>query len=277
MHPINKPKRQVPDVKQGDAQMINYHGLRLLSRGVLVLGLLLTSISAQNAKNDIELYKWSGQGWDRVEGSGVRVSVGPNGRPWIVKANGTILRGTRDGFRQLPGAAIDVGVGADGSAWIIGTDNNVYRWTGRTWESAGVRGVAISVDEDGDPWIVAASGQISRWDGERFVGVPGFATDIAAETSVWIVGRDGALQELQSNGRFSASRGAGVHITTSANGVAWAVNNLGEIYRSVPGGFERMPGAATDIGANARGEVYVIGVASAPPPQPERRAQPRRR
>jgi hypothetical protein len=243
---------------------------------LLSLVVLMSTASAQNARNDIELYKWSGRGWDRVEGSGVRVSVGPNGMPWIVKANGTILRGTRDGFRQLPGAAIDIGVGADGSAWIIGTDNFVYRWTGRLWERTDGTGVAISVDEDGDPWIVGASGQISRWDGDQFVSVPGSARDIGAESSIWIVGRDGALQEMQSNGRFSASRGTGVHISAGANGVAWAVNNLGEIYRAVPGGFERMPGAATDVASNFRGDTYIIGIPVSGPPD-EKRATPRRR
>jgi hypothetical protein len=261
---------------QGDAQMLNDQARRPWNWILLAFVLLLTPVSAQNARNDIELYKWTGQGWDRIEGSGVRVSVGPNGMPWIVKANGTILRSTRDGWRQLPGAAIDIGVGGDGSAWIIGTDNFVYRWTGRTWERVEGAGVAISVDEDGDPWIVGLSGQISRWDGDRFVSVPGNARDIGAESSVWIVGRDGALQEMQSNGRFSASRGTGVHISAGANGAAWAVNDLGEIYRAVPGGFQRMPGAATDIGSNFRGETYIVGIPVNGPAE-ERRATPRRR
>lgn len=256
--------------------MMNSRALRLRSWGVLVFALLLTSISAQNARNDIELYRWSGQGWDRVEGSGVRVAVGPNGMPWIVKANGTILRRVRDGFRQLPGAAIDIGVGGDGSAWIIGTDNVVYRWTGRTWERTEASGIAISVDEDGDPWVVNASGQILRWDGDRFISVPGFARDIGAESSVWIVGRDGNVQEMQSNGRFSQARGSGVHVSAGGDGKAWVVNERNEIYHWTGGGFDRMPGSATDVGSNARGETYIIGT-SVSGPREERRSQPRRR
>jgi hypothetical protein len=251
--------------------------LRQTCSRVLLLGLLLlTTVSAQNRRGDVELYRWIGSGWERVEGSGVRVAVGPNGAPWIVKANGTILRGVRDGFRQLPGAALDIGVGGDGSAWIIGTDNFVYRWTGRLWERVEATGVAISVDEDGDPWIVNGSGQILRWEGDRFVGVPGSARDIGAESSVWIVGRDNGLQELQSNGRFSSPRGAGVRISAGAKGMAWVVNDANEVYRWNGAGFERMPGAGTDVGSNARGEVFLIGTAVAAPVEPER-ARPRRR
>jgi hypothetical protein len=256
--------------------MMNARALRLQCWGVLVCALLVTSISAQNARNDIELYKWSGQGWDRVQGSGVRVAVGPNGMPWIVRADGRILRGVRDGFRELPGAAIDIGVGGDGSAWIIGTDNVVYRWTGRAWERTDTTGVAISVDEDGDPWVVTGSGQIARWDGDRFIRVPGSARDIGAESSVWIVGRDGTIQEMQSNGRFSQSRGTGVHVSAGGDGKAWVVNERNEIYHWNGSGFERVAGSATDVGSNFRGETYIIGT-PVTGPQPERRSQPRRR
>jgi hypothetical protein len=243
---------------------------------LLFVVILLSTVSAQtqNPSSDIELYQWSGAQWSRVDGSGVRVSVGPNGAPWLVKANGDIYRRTRDGYRQLPGAALDIGVGGDGSAWIIGTDSFVYRWTGRVWDRVNGSGVAISVDEDGDPWIVNGGGQVSRWDGERFVPVPGSARDIGAESSVWVVGRDGALQELQSTGRFSASRGSGMHVSAGANGQAWVVNDAYEIYRWNGRSFDRMPGAGSDVGANARGEVFLVGIPSAPPPPLT--AEPRR-
>src|SRR5688572_7781669 len=167
--------------------------------------LLCTTSSAQSRK-DVEVYKWNGSGFGLVQGAaGVRIAVGPNGALWIIRANGQILRQVRDGYRRMPGTAIDIGIGGDGSAWIIGHDNGVYRWTGRIWEPYMASGVAISVDEDGDPWIVNNSGQISRWDADsdRFIGVPGSARDIGAESSVWTIGSDANIRELQSNGRFS--------------------------------------------------------------------------
>jgi hypothetical protein len=244
---------------------------------LLSLVALIATASAQNARTDADLYQWSSGGFSRVEGSGVRVSVGPNGAPWLVKANGEIYRRVRDGYRRMPGAAIDIGVGGDGSAWIIGTDNFVYRWTGRAWDRYETTGTAISVDEDGDAWIVNGSGQIQRWTGERFVPVPGSARDIGAESSVWIVGRDGGLQELQSNGRFSPSRGGGMHISAGTNGQAWVVNDQYEIYHWNGSGFERIPGAGSDVGVG-RGEVFLLGVPGSAPSSTsqERRARPRR-
>ena len=234
-------------------------------------------LHGQNAPRDTEIYQWNGNGWNRVEGSGVRIAVGANGQPWIVRANGQILRRTRDGYEQLPGTARDIAIGGDGSAWIIGTDSAVYRWTGRTWERLEFTGIAISADVDGNPWVVGSGGQIFRWDRDRFITVPGTASDIGAESSVWIIGRDGAAQEMQSNGRFSPARGSGVRVSAGVDGRAWVVNEIGEIYRWNGGAFERMPGTATDVSVNMRGEAFVVGTPITGPAPAPPIVRPRRR
>ena len=260
------------------AQMTSRHTPAWRARAVALIvfsALLCTTSSAQRPK-DVEIYQWNGSGFTKVPGAiGVRIAVGPNGAPWMVRANGQIFRKVRDGYRRMPGTAIDIGVGGDGSAWIIGQDNGVYRWTGRIWEPYMAEGVAISVDEDGDPWIVNASGQILRYDSdsEQFIHMPGTARDVGAESSVWTIARDGGVRELQSNGRFSASRGTGVRVSGGANGRAWVVNDSTEIYRWTGNEFERIDGWAVDVAANARGDVFVVGV----PVEEEKRARPRRR
>jgi hypothetical protein len=259
--------------------MTRRHSLAWYSQFAIILAiaaLFCATAVAQNRGRDVEVYRWTGNGFAAVPGAaGVRIAVGPNGALWIVRANGQILRQMRDGFRRLPGTASDIAVGGDGSVWIIGQDNAVYRWTGRMWDPYMIPGVAISADEDGDPWIVNSSGQIARWDGEteRLLSIPGTARDIGAESSVWVIGRDGGVREMQSNGRLSAVRGSGVRVSAGVNGQAWVVNEAGEIYRWTGGGFERIPGSAVDVASNARGDVYVVGM----PVEQERRAVPRRR
>lgn len=244
---------------------------------LVCLALLGSTVWAQNRGKDVEVYQWNGNGFSIVPGAlASRVAVGPTGALWIIRANGQIYRKVRDGFRRVPGTALDIAVGGDGSAWIIGDDGGVYRWTGRIWDPYMVTGVAISVDEDGDPWIVNNSGQILRWDAdsERFVSMAGVAArDISAESSVWTIGRDGGIRELQANGRFSAVRGSGVRVSAGANGQAWVVNEAGEIYRWNGNQFERIAGSAVDVTSNARGDVFVVGV----PVEDDRRAKPRRR
>ena len=261
--------------------MTSRHSLAWYSRCAALLvcsALLCSTVQAQNrGGRDVEIYQWTGSGFTVVPGAvGARVAVGPTGSLWIIRSNGTIYRKVRDGFRRVPGTALDLAVGGDGSAWIIGEDSGVYRWTGRMWDPYMITGVAISVDEDGDPWIVNSSGQILRWDADsdRFVTMPGNAArDISAESSVWTIGRDGGVRELQSNGRFSAVRGSGVRVSAGANGQAWVVNEAGEIYRWTGNQFERINGSAVDVASNARGDVYVVGV----PVEEDRRARPRRR
>jgi streptogramin lyase len=259
--------------------MTSRHPLAWYSRcaALIVFSVVLSTTSSAQRPKDVEVYQWNGTGFSLVHGAaGVRIAVGPNGAPWIVRSNGQIYRKVRDGYRRLPGSAVDIGIGGDGSAWIISSeDNGVYRWTGRAWEPYLATGVAISVDEDGDPWVVTTSGQIVRWDSdsERFINVPGTARDIGAESSIWTIGRDGNVRELQSNGRFSGVRGSGVRVSAGPNGQAWVVNEASEIYRWNGGQFERVAGAALDVASNARGDVFVIGV----PVEEERRARQRRR
>jgi hypothetical protein len=55
--------------------------------------------------------------------------------------------------------------------------------------------------------------------------------------------------------------GSGERISAGANGSAWVVNRNGEIYQWADGGFHRQPGSAVDVGANAGGQVWIVGAA----------------
>jgi hypothetical protein len=58
--------------------------------------------------------------WVTVPGDAFRISVGPDGKPWVVTLQRTIYRWVNDKFELMPGRANDIGIGADGTVWVIG-------------------------------------------------------------------------------------------------------------------------------------------------------------
>ena len=252
---------------------------RAVRRAVPVLVLLLScaAAGAQTPGNG-NLYRWDGKTFVQENGFGVRVAVAPNGDAWVVNAAGEIYRRAGGEFKQIPGGGRDVAVGGDGTVWIVGTDDKVYRWNRTTWEQVPGDGVAIAAGRRGDPWVVNRRGEIFHWNGKSFERQNGTARDIGAGNSVWVVGQENGLHELQRDGAFSQNRGTGVRVTVGANGAPWAVTANGDIYRWRGQAFEQVPGAATDIGANARGDVWVIGqLATGAAPAPDRPGRGRAR
>jgi hypothetical protein len=119
-----------------------------------VLALLPSGVIGQEQRDDGGLARLDGQRWVPVDGYGVRLSVAPNGEPWVVNSRNEIWQSASGGsFEKLPGEARDIGIGADGTVWIIGTDSGIYRWNQNNWDRVEGSGVAISsasADEDAD-------------------------------------------------------------------------------------------------------------------------------
>ena len=222
---------------------------------------LLPTLATAQSNQDARIFRWDGRQWVEQEGYGTRISVSPDGSPWVVNSRNEIYRSENGSFRRLPGAARDIGVGADGSAWIIGTDYAVYRWNGSNWDQVPGIGVAISVDRYGAPWLVNASGEIYRRDNSGFVRQPGGARDIGAGGEVWVVGTDSVIYRWTGR-EWSPTSGTGTRISAGAWGTAWVVNAAGEIYRWQDGSFQRVPGLATDIGANTNGQAWMVGTSA---------------
>src|SRR5262249_24596381 len=53
--------------------------------------------------------------------------------------------------------------------------------------------------------------------------------------------------------------GTAVRVAVDPSGNPWVVNHQGEIYRWAGNHFERVFGAATDIGVGSDGSVYIVG------------------
>jgi hypothetical protein len=232
----------------------------LVAAVVLVaLAMLTLRAAAQEGPGDGGIYRWNNGRWMQVEGFGTRISVGPDGTPWVVNSRNEIYRWMNGRFDKMPGLARDIGVGGDGRAWIIGTDGGVYRWNGNDWDRVEGEGVAISVDRSGAAWVVNNSNEIFQWNGDRFINRSGRARDIGAGNDVWLIGTDGQLYRRGPNEWTPLGGSGGLRVSAGANGTAWAINQSGEIYEWANGDFRRMPGTAVDIGTNAEGLVWMVG------------------
>lgn len=96
--------------------------------------------------------------------------------------------------------------------------------------------------------------------------IPGEATDIGVgpDGSVWAVGAshygyDYGLYYWSGDGWYE-QRGSAVRVDVDPRGRPWIVNDNHEIWRLDRGRWERIAGAAHDIGIGADGSVWVIGV-----------------
>lgn len=98
--------------------------------------------------------------------------------------------------------------------------------------------------------------------------IPGAAQDIGVgpDGSVWAVGastlgHDYGLYQWSGRGWYE-QRGGAVRVDVDARGRPWIVNDAHEIWLLERGRWERIAGAARDIGIGADGSVWVIGVGS---------------
>ena len=158
-----------PWVAEADNQLWIYRGSRwylmgqAIDVGIGAEGSVYIVGDTPNGPGGNAIYKRVGNGWEQILGAAVRISVDPNGNPWVVNAEGKVYR-SFDGrsFSQVPGSATDIGIGADGSVWIVQKSNNeLAKWNGSEFvASRGTRGTSVAVGPQGQNWHTNSSNQI---------------------------------------------------------------------------------------------------------------------
>jgi peptidoglycan hydrolase-like protein with peptidoglycan-binding domain len=83
-----------------------------------------------NDKGNYTAYKWDGSEWDASSGAGVRISIGQDGRPWVVTASGSVWRknssSTSGGWTELEDVPdglsgnMDISASSSGTACLTG-------------------------------------------------------------------------------------------------------------------------------------------------------------
>lgn len=107
--------------------------------------------------------------WTFSDGGGTRISVSPDGQPWLTNNIGQISERKNGTWVPRPGAATDIAVGANGVVWAIGNNSvgggsfGVHRWDGNSrWDAVDGGGTQIAVDHFGRPIITNHLKEIYR-------------------------------------------------------------------------------------------------------------------
>jgi hypothetical protein len=204
------------------------------------------------ADRDRELYRWTGSGWEGVQGKGTRIAVDPQGGAWVLDGDGSVKHWENGNWSEKPGEGTDIAVGANGDVWMVGwytdlldTDRNpenrsIYHWTGSDWEEVDGGAVRIAVAPDGTPWILNNDGRIRQRIAGEWVPVDGRALDIAIGpgSSVWVTrltddwGENGQLAKLEGTNWVDQGRSSAA-LSVDPTGMPWYTKGDGEVFRGV--------------------------------------------
>lgn len=141
--------------------------------------------------------------------------------------------------------------------WI----NNVSYWA-ELREISSQRFVLVDFGRNKQQ-VLPAPGEYEHQYWER---IPGLAKDIGvgADGTVWVVGAseygyDYGLYSWDGR-RWYQRNGSAVRVDVDPQGRPWIINDYNEIWMLDRGRWERIRGAATDIGIGADGSVWSLGV-----------------
>jgi Tectonin domain len=170
------------------------------------------------------VYKLVDNNWKVVEGGGVKITVAPNGQPFIVNNGGIIYeRLTAGNWKTYPGQAYDISIGANGSLWVIGRiirgggSYSVHKWSGSNWEEIDGGASQIAVDQQGQPWVTNHNYEIYK---RSFTAHNYLASPLIVQNSINYImsGRVStlAVNPVNHNHVIAAGETGGLFETTTA-------------------------------------------------------------
>jgi streptogramin lyase len=174
--------------------------------------------------------KWDGKrGWSPIAGAkGVRVAVDAKGLPWLVTAEGKILRHTGRAWQDLPGEAREIAIGPEGTAMIATPDNElkIWRQVARRWDPVTEKPAvaALAVGPRGKPWVVSPEGDV-------------YATDMFQAKE-----KEQKEKAPTADPAEPAAPAVPPETVTSTEPIVW----------------QRVAGTAQDVGIGAKGHVFVV-------------------
>lgn len=228
---------------------------------------------SQAMAQDGAIYRWNGNRWEKTNGQGLNISVGPDNNPWVTTSSKQISTRRRNSWDRINGTANDIGVGSDGTVWITGTkyaargDFEIFRRNNNRWEKMPGGGVRIAAESYDSAWLVNSQNAIWRFINNAWERIPdGEAYDVGvgSDGTAWIIGTNkvgnGDFGVYRRNGnRWEEMPGGGVRIAVESFDSAWLINAEGYIWRFTGSTWQKMSGKGQDIGVGSDGSVWVVG------------------
>lgn len=201
------------------------------------------------------IQKWNGTSWIGIAGviGANRISVGPNGQPFVVTVAGSIHEKLNGGnWIAYPGSARDIAVGANGSVWVIGNiakgggSYSVHKWNAGVWDEVDGGGTQIAVDPAGKPWITNHASEIYK----RAYTAPAYNATASVTAIVHDYPYAGRVEAIAANpnnqNHLLAASAGGVYETfnATASNRSWVTNsslaspNVSDlVFATVPSSF----------------------------------------
>ena len=173
---------------------------------------IITDISTGDGNYTIQRWDPVNLQWLNFSGSGVKIDVDQNGRPWVVTASGIVRRYTGSSWVDVGTNwlryATDISIGTNGTVYALSAqimetslsgqvsdqtnDFTLWQWNSSTgrWikrPGAGVR-LAMSYGSTSRPWVVSSDHLLFQYTGSTWVNEgDGMATDNIAISSQGMV------------------------------------------------------------------------------------------
>ncbi|MFT3922336.1 MAG: hypothetical protein QM778_07360 [Myxococcales bacterium] len=115
---------------------------------------------------DNTIAKWTGSKWKRVPGLATDIGIGADGTVWILGTDGVPAKWTMKDWSKDTGASgVRISVGPDGNPWLVTALNAdiIRRNEAGVWERQGITGNDLSVGPSGGVYVVGNSG-LFYWD-----------------------------------------------------------------------------------------------------------------
>jgi hypothetical protein len=184
-------------------------------------------------------FNFRSRDWERLNGVGVAVSVGPKGRPWIVNAEGEVFASDffkRDESRD---AAI-----AQGTLQTDESPSTVFTFTlGQSFKSITSPAAILTDIAIGSSGLVAITdtgGSLYRFNAKTQTFAPPVSADfgkiaIAPNDTIWAVNFDFDISSVDTNNNFSpVIFGPFESISVGADGSIFAVGSDNRLYTIDP-------------------------------------------
>jgi len=223
------------------------------------------------------VYQLNGTTWQKVWGSGIRISVDIFNFTWMINTNNDLYR--YDYYSGLwtkqDMAAKDIGFSlTDGSGWCISTDEDplnpgnyfVYHWINSMWTKLNKSGVVIALDPLGKPWVVNSSQRLSEYVNDLWYD-RGIARDVGITPTgiVWTISNTPVAGGYKiAKIYWKDMNFAGLRIAAAPNGEAWLANSTNSLYKFSNNNWAIQSITAKDVGVGANGKVCVISAEADP-------------
>ena len=129
--------------------------------------------------------------WEKINGQAKRISVGPDGKAWVVTASGDIYRWEESGWIKVQGWASDITCAPDGSVYHVGGSNNFYMLNAdrKAWTQVSGNGVVLAGGMTRTLWAITSNGNIYLRNAITWEQIGNGGVDIASGQNglTWVV------------------------------------------------------------------------------------------